>query len=170
VHVTEQRVRFEGLRHSAHFVQRDAVPLDGGGQSAPQEVVMAGGTGPNSVERREPPLRARLVPLALDLRWTWSRETDEIWERIDATLWSATRNPWIVLQSIGDDRVAELARDRTFIDALDRCVRSAERSRRGSRRRVSAGWAASRTSAWSSVSPKRCRSTRVASASSPATI
>jgi starch phosphorylase len=71
-------------------------------------------------------LRASLEQLALDLRWSWSRETDGVWERLDAPLWRLTHNPWLLVRSVGDDRLAELARERAFIDEVERCRRFQE--------------------------------------------
>ena len=42
-----------------------------------------------------------LEGLAFDLRWTWMRDADDLWRRIDAERWEQTRNPWLVLQSAG---------------------------------------------------------------------
>ena len=61
-----------------------------------------------------------LGELALDLRWTWSHETDVVWERVDAEAWSRTRNPWIILQDISTERLRALASDRSFIAELER--------------------------------------------------
>lgn len=40
---------------------------------------------------------ATLKYLALDLRWTWCHEADDLWMRIDSDSWSRTRNPLWVL-------------------------------------------------------------------------
>jgi glycogen phosphorylase len=34
-----------------------------------------------------------LRQLALDLCWSWSHATDELWRRLEPELWSKTRNP-----------------------------------------------------------------------------
>ena len=41
-----------------------------------------------------------LVDLALDMRWSWSHSSDELWERLAPELWEATHNPWHILQTI----------------------------------------------------------------------
>ena len=46
-----------------------------------------------------------LRDLALDLRWTWSHEGDNLWEQVDAKLWERTKNPWSVLQSASAERL-----------------------------------------------------------------
>jgi starch phosphorylase len=63
---------------------------------------------------------AALGELALDLRWTWSHETDSLWERVDAEAWSRTRNPWIILQDISAERLRALAADASFVAELER--------------------------------------------------
>jgi len=61
---------------------------------------------------------AELRNLALDLRWTWSHEGDELWELVDAPLWRRTRNPWSVLQSASAQRLQRLAADAGFREKL----------------------------------------------------
>jgi glycogen phosphorylase len=34
-----------------------------------------------------------LAELALDLHWSWSHSTDEMWRRLDPELWDLTHNP-----------------------------------------------------------------------------
>jgi starch phosphorylase len=34
-----------------------------------------------------------LAELALDLRWSWNHATDDVWRRLDPTLWELTQNP-----------------------------------------------------------------------------
>ncbi len=65
---------------------------------------------------------AALRELALDLRWTWSHEADELWARVDDVLWRGTRNPWTVLEDVSAQRLAELAADAGFVAHLDRLV------------------------------------------------
>ena len=74
-----------------------------------------------------PPLPVRDVPgelaalreLALDLRWTWSHEADALWERVDATAWQSTGNPWMILQHLSSARLNELVADRSFVKDLE---------------------------------------------------
>jgi len=68
---------------------------------------------------------SELGNLALDLKWTWSRQTDHIWRTIDPLTWEITANPWLILQSASQDRIEELSRDAGFVDA----VRSAAEDR-----------------------------------------
>jgi glycogen phosphorylase len=63
---------------------------------------------------------AELADLALDLHWTWSHETDTLWQQLDAETWRQTRNPWIILQDASPTRLSELAGDPRFVAELDR--------------------------------------------------
>src|SRR5437660_8287400 len=49
-----------------------------------------------------------LTELALNLRWSWNRSTDELWAQLDPELWSLTHNPWAVLQTASPRRVQAL--------------------------------------------------------------
>ncbi|MBL8199723.1 MAG: alpha-glucan family phosphorylase [Chromatiales bacterium] len=62
---------------------------------------------------------AGLAVLALDLRWSWSHASDALWHRIAPDLWERTRNPLLVLQNAGRERLTALASDRDFVAALD---------------------------------------------------
>jgi hypothetical protein len=46
-----------------------------------------------------------LAELALDLRWSWNHGADEVWRRLDPTLWALTQNPWVVLQTVSRDKL-----------------------------------------------------------------
>jgi starch phosphorylase len=61
-----------------------------------------------------------LLDLALDLRWTWNHAADDLWRSLDAPVWERTHNPVLVLQSIGRDRLAAIARDTAFREELAR--------------------------------------------------
>jgi starch phosphorylase len=54
-----------------------------------------------------------LTELALNLRWSWNRSTDELWAELDPELWALTHNPWAVLQTASPRRV------RTLLDRPD---------------------------------------------------
>ena len=43
--------------------------------------------------------REVLIELALDLHWAWNHRADELWALLDAELWAATHNPWVVVQT-----------------------------------------------------------------------
>ena len=55
-----------------------------------------------------------IAELALDLRWTWNHSTDELWRELEPELWEATRNPWLVLQTVSRDRLQRLGCDKGF--------------------------------------------------------
>jgi glycogen phosphorylase len=63
-----------------------------------------------------------LQSLALDLRWTWSHESDGLWQHVDEQLWARTHNPWAVLQNTSSERLRLLAADKSFRDKLDEFV------------------------------------------------
>src|SRR5213594_5255808 len=49
-----------------------------------------------------------LTELALNLRWSWNRSTDELWAQLDPELWALTHNPWAVLQTASPRRAQDL--------------------------------------------------------------
>jgi starch phosphorylase len=60
-----------------------------------------------------------LFTLASDLRWAWSRTSDEIWEIIDSDTWKLTRNPWLIINTVAPERLEKLLRDDRFREKLD---------------------------------------------------
>ena len=72
-----------------------------------------------------------LTELALNLRWSWNRGTDELWAELDSELWALTHNPWAVLQTVSPRRVQDLLarpdyrrRVKDLIDRRDRYLSS----------------------------------------------
>jgi starch phosphorylase len=59
-----------------------------------------------------------LATLALDLRWSWHHGADDLWRAVDRQLWDATENPWLILETVSDRRLSELAGDNRFLSAL----------------------------------------------------
>ncbi len=55
-----------------------------------------------------------LAELALDARWSWMHSADELWKQLDADLWEATRNPWLVMQTVSENRIRALGADPQF--------------------------------------------------------
>ena len=49
-----------------------------------------------------------LRELAFNLRSSWNHKADALWEEIDAELWRATDNAWLVMQSVPRTRLREL--------------------------------------------------------------
>ncbi len=60
-----------------------------------------------------------LATLASDLLWSWHHAGDELWRRVDPGLWEATRNPWLILETVSERRLSELAGDPDFLEILN---------------------------------------------------
>ncbi len=67
-----------------------------------------------------------LATLALDLRWSWNHGADALWRQVDPKLWEATANPWLILETVSDRRLQELAKDGDFLETLQRQVKARE--------------------------------------------
>ncbi len=65
-----------------------------------------------------------LVDLALDMRWSWSHSSDELWRRLDPELWDITHNPWHILQTIAHTRLEEYAADPSFLQLVQQHVKA----------------------------------------------
>ena len=65
----------------------------------------------------------QLFALALDLQWSWSHSADELWKQIDPELWSLTRNPWVVIQTVSRTKLKALSEDPAFRQRLEALVR-----------------------------------------------
>ena len=64
------------------------------------------------------PLRA-LGELAINLRWSWHRETQELFKAVDPTRWEASgHDPIRLLGSLEPDRLTALSADRRFLRQL----------------------------------------------------
>ena len=46
-----------------------------------------------------------LTELALNLHWSWNHAADELWKDLDAELWEATQNPWVILQTVSKEKI-----------------------------------------------------------------
>ncbi len=55
-----------------------------------------------------------LTELALDLRWSFNHSADKLWERLDPELWELTHNPWIVLQTVSEEKLQSVTTDPDF--------------------------------------------------------
>jgi len=71
----------------------------------------------------ENPQYDALVELALNLRWSWHHSSDELWGKLNPELWELTQNPWAVLQTVSQKRLAEVCADPAFIRRVDELVR-----------------------------------------------
>ncbi len=56
----------------------------------------------------------------MDLRWNWDHGADELWSLVDPESWQSTANPWLILETVSDQRLVDLAGDRRFLDLLQR--------------------------------------------------
>ena len=59
-----------------------------------------------------------LATLATDLRWSWNHGADELWQAVDPELWEATANPWLILESISDQRLRVYAGETLLHDFI----------------------------------------------------
>ncbi len=64
-----------------------------------------------------------LSDLALDLRWTWSHEADRLWNMVSPRTWSATENPWHMLQTMSRGEIEALTDNAEFKAELERLLR-----------------------------------------------
>ncbi len=55
-----------------------------------------------------------LAELSLDMRWTWSHGSDELWRWLDPEFWERSHNPRLLLQLIPQRRLDEAARSPEF--------------------------------------------------------
>lgn len=70
-----------------------------------------------------------LVELAMDLRWSWNHAADDIWRSLDPDLWDLTRNPWVILQTVAEDKLEELSKSSKFRNRLNKLVEQMQTSR-----------------------------------------
>lgn len=68
------------------------------------------------INRTLPEQLAGLVPLALDLRWSWHHGSDRLWRAIEPDIWEATRNAWLVLNSVSARHLQSLAQTPGFVE------------------------------------------------------
>lgn len=67
-----------------------------------------------------------LSKLALDMRWSWNHEADEIWQQLDPVLWEQTHNPWIVLQTVSGEALKRQLSNPSFRAKVDSLLREKE--------------------------------------------
>ncbi len=65
-----------------------------------------------------------LAEIALDMRWSWNPEADEVWRQFDPVLWDLTHNPWFVLQTVSRDQFQQVLADAAFREKVDNLVQS----------------------------------------------
>ena len=64
-----------------------------------------------------------LAELALNLHWSWNHAADELWEGLDADVWEATQNPWIILQTVSKEKIKAALAEPEFHQRLDDLLR-----------------------------------------------
>jgi starch phosphorylase len=65
-----------------------------------------------------------LAELALNLRWSWTHATDEVWRRLDPELCETTHSPWVVLQTASRDKIEHAMADPAFCKMVDGLVQT----------------------------------------------
>ena len=71
-----------------------------------------------------PPGLDALRELAMDLRWSWDHGTDELWRRLDPTLWALTHHPNVVLQTVSREKLVGALADPEYRRLLDASVQA----------------------------------------------
>lgn len=67
----------------------------------------------------------RLRELAYNLRWSWDHDTINLFRHIDRELWETSgHNPVLMLRTVKQERLDELAEDGSFLDRLDHVCES----------------------------------------------
>lgn len=67
-----------------------------------------------------------LAELALNMRWSWNHEADELWQQLDPALWELTHNPWIVLQTVSGDQLERQLANPAFSDRINELLKLKE--------------------------------------------
>jgi glycogen phosphorylase len=74
----------------------------------------------NTVRAHLPKRLEALEQLSTNLRWSWEKPTQDLFETIDPTLWTECgQDPVALLGAVSPARLDELAVDRGFLDRLD---------------------------------------------------
>ena len=69
-----------------------------------------------------------LLDLALDMRWSWNHEADDIWQELDPVLWDQSHNPIFVLQTMSADHLLKKSTDTAFQAKISRLLQSRDES------------------------------------------
>ena len=65
-----------------------------------------------------------LRKLAYNLHWDWNVETKDLFRRLDRDLWESSRhNPVLMLGTISQARLQEVAEDEGFLAQMERASR-----------------------------------------------
>jgi starch phosphorylase len=67
----------------------------------------------------------RLIDLAYNLWWTWGREADQLYKRIDSEIWEAVRhNPIVFLSRVQTEHLERATGDQEYLELYDRVIQS----------------------------------------------
>src|SRR5215467_10240459 len=69
---------------------------------------------PYSLRPSETQTSDALAEMALDMRWSWNHSADAIWEQLDPELWELTHNPWVVLQTVSQEKLQSVTANPDF--------------------------------------------------------
>src|SRR5689334_7389875 len=67
-----------------------------------------------------------LEELALDFLWNWNRNhiVKKIWHILDPELWELLKNPWVILQTISQEKLEHHLADPNFRKMVDDLIES----------------------------------------------
>ena len=82
------------------------------------------------MRKQEIPGYESLLSLALDMRWSWNHEADELWHELDEALWKQTNNPCVILQTISIDHLRQKLEDEGVRSRIDALLKSRDESNR----------------------------------------
>src|SRR5690349_21337635 len=69
-----------------------------------------------------------LTELALNMRWSWNHEADQLWKELDPDLWNLTRNPWVVLQTVSREQLERKMKQPSFRDKIGELMNFKEKA------------------------------------------
>ena len=78
--------------------------------------------------RELPEELAGLNDLALDLRWDGNQEAARVWSLLDPATWERSRNAYLLLQEISNERLEEARQNPKFVEALKSLADARERA------------------------------------------
>lgn len=67
-----------------------------------------------------------LSKLALNLSWSWSHTSDRVWRELNQELWELTRNPWVVLQTVSQEKLKSCLTDPNFLELVHSLLKNNE--------------------------------------------
>jgi len=73
-----------------------------------------------------------LTEIALNMRWSWNHAADDLWSHLDPELWELTRNPWVMLQTVSQEKLDTLMADKEFRQKIDEIASRRERREQSS--------------------------------------